>query len=305
MWANITRVVKFGLQNFRRNFWLSVVTVSIITLSLLSVSLLGVLTILSQQALSRLGEKIDVAVYLKPELKTDQVEALRKQVQDTIPGVKSVTVISPDQALADFKAKHQDNALIGESLSELGSNPFGASLVIKASSDQAYQGILQALQTNTYSSQIQEARFDDYQRVIQGVSSVTDQVKRLAGGVSLAFLIITVLMVFNTMRINIYTHREEIAIMRLVGATSWFIRGPFLAESILYALLATLLAAAIFFPGIGFIQPYIDSFFNGNHFDLVQYFNQNSWWFFGLQFLGAVVLNVLAGVVAMRRYLKI
>lgn len=305
LWANLTRIIGFGLQNFRRNIWLSVVTVTIMTLSLLSVSLLGVLSVLSQQALSNLGQKIDIAVYLKPELKADQVDQVKKQVETTIPGVQDVSVITPEEALASFKAKHQQDQLIGESLQELGANPFGASLVIKASSNDAYQSILAALQGKDFTPYIQEARFEDYQRVIQSVTALTDKITRLAGGISLVFLIITLLVVFNTIRINIYTHREEIAIMRLVGATSWFIRGPFWAESVLYALLATLLTAAIFFGGLSLIQPYVNAFFNGWSFDLMQYFSRNSVWFFGAQFLGAVVLTIAAGSIAMRRYLKV
>jgi cell division transport system permease protein len=304
MFAAINRVLNFGLQNFWRNIWLSVVTVTIISLSLFSVSMLGVLTVLSNQALNKLEEKIDIAVYLKPELKTEQIQVVKNDAS-TISGVKSIDLVTPEQALMNFREREKDNPLIAESLLLLGNNPLGASLIIKANSQDGYQNILKELQTNRFMQYIQDTHLDDYSRVISSVQNITGKIKNMAGIVSLLFIIITLLMVFNTIRINIYTHREEIGIMRLVGASSWFIRAPFWVESVIYALLATLVTAVIFFPLLSLIQPYVAAFFNGFSFDLVGYFRDRSWWFFGSQFIGAVLLNILASTIAMRKYLKV
>lgn len=304
MFANIIRVLNFGLQNFWRNIWLSVVTVTIISLSLFSVSTLGVLTVLSNQALSRLEEKIDIAVYLKPELKAEQVQVVKDDA-GKINGVKSIDLVTPEQALVNFREREKDNPLIAESLLLLGKNPLGASLIIKASTQGGYQNILQELKTQRFMQYIQDAHLDDYGRVISSVQNITGKIKNMAGIVSLLFILITLLMVFNTIRINIYTHREEIGIMRLVGASSWFIRAPFWVESVIYALLATLVTAVIFFPLLSLIQPYVAAFFNGFSFDLIGYFKDRSWWFFGTQFIGAILLNILASTIAMRKYLKV
>ena len=107
------------------------------------------------------------------------------------------------------------------------------------------------------------------------------------------------------MRINIYTHRQEIEIERLVGSTNWFIRGPFWVESILYALVATIVTAGIFYGALSWLQPYVVGLFNGSSFNLVTYFQGNWLTFFGLQFLAAAILNMLASGIAMRRYLKV
>ena len=304
MFATITRVTNFAFQNFWRNIWLSVATVTIICLSLFSVSALGVLVVLSNSALQQLGQKIDIAVYLKPDLKDAQVLTVKSNLEN-LQGVKSLDVVTPTQALDSFKAKHQDNPLIAESLLELGTNPLGTTFIVKAVDNGSYSSILTALQGSDYAPYIQEAQFDDYQRVIDGVSAITTKARDIGAAVSLFFLAITMLVVFNTIRINIYTHREEIGIMRLVGATRWFIRGPFWAESVLYALLATLVTAVIFFPLLQLAQPYVNTFFSGYGVDLVQYFSQHSLVFFGSQFLGASLLNILASSVAMRKYLKV
>lgn len=304
MLQSLLRVIKFGLQSFWRNVWLSVVTVTIITLGLLSVSLLAVSTVLSHEALSRLQNRIDISVYLKPELTDDQVKGANQAVE-AIPGVKTVEVTTAAQALDSFKQRHQDNPTIAQSITELGTNPLGATLTVTAVNEAAYQQVLQGLQSPQLATYIQEARFEDYRKIIDAFTNLSSQVRQVGGAVSLVFILIALLVVFNAMRINIYTHREEIGIMRLVGGTSWFIRGPFLVESIVYALLATLITAAIFFPLLSFVQPYVDSFFDGYRFDLVGYFTSRSVLFFGLEFVGAALLNILASTVAMRRYLKV
>ncbi len=301
---SLARVTNFGLQGFWRNLWLSAVTVTIITLSLLSVSLLATISVLSSAALERLEERIDVSVYLKPELKADDIELARRQIE-SIPGVKSVMLISSADALERFRAKHASNPLISESILELGQNPLGATVVVKAATEAGYQSILSELETSRHTIYIQEARFDDYRKVVNTVSDISGRLRQIGGVVTAVFVAITLLVVFNAIRINIYTHREEIAIMRLVGATSWFIRGPFWVESVLYAGLATLVAAALFFPLLSLFQPYISTMFNGYEFDMVRYFSVRSLPFFGLQFVAASLLNVVASTVAMRRYLRV
>lgn len=302
--VTLSRVIKFALQNFWRNIWLSVVTVTIITLSLMSVSLLGALSIISSQALDRLEERIDISVYLKPDLSPDDINAAKAQVEG-IAGVKSVELVSADVALERFRERHAANPLIAEALLEIGENPLGASLVVKAVSDQGYKDILDEVTSEEFSPYVQEARYDDYRRVIEAVNELSGRLTYIGEIVSLIFLLISLLVVFNTIRMNIYAHREEISIMRLVGASNGFIRAPFVVESIIYALLATLITAALFFPGLSAVQPYIDGFFNGYRFDLVQYFSEHSFSFFGWQFLGAIILSLLASYVAMRRYLKV
>lgn len=278
---------------------------TIITLALLSVSVLLATRVLSDHALSRLEEKIDVSIYLKPELGDEQIQGMKRDIERSVAGVKSVDLISSAEALQRFKEKHENNELITESLLELGENPLGATLVVKASTELVYQEVLRQLESERFAPLIQQARFDDYRRVIEAMATLSSRLTYVGGIISLAFMLIMLLVVFNAIRINIYTHREEISIMRLVGASNWFIRGPFWVESVLYAGTATLLTGVLFFPILSFVQPYVDSFFSGYGFDLVKHFSTNSVFYFGLEFAGAALLNVGASTVAMRRYLKV
>ncbi|MFH1866890.1 MAG: permease-like cell division protein FtsX [Patescibacteria group bacterium] len=304
MLLSFFRIIKFGFQSFFRNFWLTLVTVTIIVLSLLSISALGAVTVVSGEALKSLEQKIDVSIYLKPDLSEGDIFGLKSELE-TLAGVKSVEYTSSAEALVQFKEKYQDNEKIGEALILLGVNPLGASLTVKAYSEEGYQAILTQLEEGDHEGLIQEARFDDFRQVIAGVADLSNKVEKGGLIVSLIFLVIALLVVFNTIRINIYTHRQEIEIKRLVGSTNWFIRAPFWVESILYAFVATVITAIIFYTALAWLEPYIGSLFDGHQFSIVEYFKARGLIFFSLQFVVAAVLNILASFVAMRRYLKV
>ncbi len=303
MFTATKRILRFAAQNAGRNIWLALVTITMVTLSLFSISILGLMVTLANQAVGRLEERIDISVYLKPELEDDTVQKVRSEVE-ALPGVKSVELVNAAQALERFKEKHAGDVAIAESLLELGANPLGSTLMVKAVSTEGYQQTLSGLEGAHFKPYVQEARFDDYRTVIDQVAGLTSRLERAGAATALTFTLIALLVVFNTVRIAIYTHREEITIMRLVGAASAFIRAPFLVEGIGYAAIATLLTAGLFFILLYEVQPYVAALFSGSTFDLVPYFASRALPFFGLQFVGASLLSVLAATVAMRRYLK-
>ena len=123
--------------------------------------------------------------------------------------------------------------------------------------------------------------------------------------ISFIFIAITILVVFNAIRIAIYTHKREIRIMKLVGASNWFIRMPFLAEAILYALIGIIGVLIIFYPFLQLLQPYLSTFFSINELNLIGYFINNFFLIFGLQFLGASLINIIASLLAVGKYIKV
>ena len=123
--------------------------------------------------------------------------------------------------------------------------------------------------------------------------------------ISILFILIAILIVFNTVRIAIFTHQNEISIMKLVGASNWFIRAPFIFESIFSGIIGCLLALAVFYPLLSLVQPQLASFFNGANFDLVGYFNNHLVWIVGSQLVGIIILNFISSSAAIGRYLKV
>lgn len=298
------RILKFSFQDFFRNFWLSIITITILILSLFSINFLIVAGVISQTSIQLVEDKIDLSLYLKPDSSEEDISVLKSELE-RLEAVNKVEYISKTQALEAFQAKHKNDKQILESLKEIGKNPLNPSLVVEAKSLADYEKIIDSLDTLSKNNIIESRDFEDHKNVLARVNNITTKVEQIGIFVSVIFILITILVVFNAIRIAIYTHRREIKIMKLVGASNWFVRAPFLAEAILYASLGVIGIMAIFYPFLHLLQPYIGSFFNTESLNLISYFNTNFIQIFGLQFLGAVLINVIASLLAVGRYLKV
>jgi len=303
MLTSTIRVIKFSFQDFFRNFWLSFVTLTILVLSLFTVNLLIIFNLIATSSIDTVEDKIDVTVYFKADLKEEQIFNVQRYLE-ALDEVKEVQYISKDQALEDFREDHEDQPNILESLQELDENPLGASLVIKAESTYDYPSILENLDDPQYDNLIEDKEIEDHRQVIDKITNITQRVNTAVIIVVIIFTLISLSIIFNAIRMAIYTHRDEIVAMKLVGATNWFVRAPFLLQGIIFAALSLILTLIIIYPILGFIQPYIHSFLE-NDFNIINYFNNNFLLIFGAQFLGAIVINLLSSYWAINRYLKV
>lgn len=301
---SFSRILKFAWQNFWRNLWLSIVTITIMVLALLSISVLIMVNVLTNQAISSVQEKVDVSVYFKTSVTDDQIYAVRSKME-SLSEVKEVEYISADNALINFKNKHANDPLVMETLTELIDNPLGASLIVRAVNIDDYPQIISELQQEEYQPLVQETQFGDYQKIISELTLISGKIKRVGLGITFLFILIAALVIFNTIRIAIYTHREEIGIMKLVGASNTFVRLPFLLESIFYAIISLIILMALLYPLLIGIRPYILAFFGDAQFDILIYFRQNLIKIFGLQFLVAIVLNIVSSSIAVGKYMKV
>ncbi|MFA6553584.1 MAG: permease-like cell division protein FtsX [Patescibacteria group bacterium] len=304
MWLFFVRTIKFALQGFFRNIWLSVVTIVILVLTLLSVTTAAGVNVLADKAITSVQEKVDVSVYFKPDVQEKDVLNVQNRLE-SMGQVKDVIYTSASQALENFKIKHAKDTVILDSINQLDTNPLGATLVVKAQSITDYTVIMSVLDSQEYASLIQDKNYDDNQKVIEHLDSLSNRVQRIGYIVSGVFVIIAILIIFNTIRINIYTHREEIGIMKLVGASNWFVRAPFLVESLLYGLLAVVLSLAILYPLLSVVGPQVNNFFEGYNLDFSQYFSAQFWQIVGWQVLFATALSVISSLIAIGRYLRV
>jgi cell division transport system permease protein len=275
-----------------------------LVLTLLSVNVLFVLNVLTDHAISYVEQRIEISVYFQ-ENTTDETVATAVEYLRGLAQVRDVETVSADEAYEEFLAEHSNDEEIVSSLEELGENPFGPTLVVKAHSAEDFTFIIEALDNPTFADSVREKDFSNYQEIIQSIQSSTERVRWFGYGLSAIFLLIAVLIIFNTVRIGIFIHREEIAIMRLVGASSWFIRAPFFFEAILYSLFATLLVIGVLAPVLSFVEPYLSSYFNGANVALLDYFTVNGLVIFGGQFILLSLLSIVSSAIAMRRYLHI
>ncbi|HRH33389.1 MAG TPA: permease-like cell division protein FtsX, partial [bacterium] len=226
MLISLARAVKFSLQDIWRNVWLSLVTIVILVLALFSVNLLLAVQVISGAAVDTVRDKIDISLYLRPDGAESDILALRGKIS-TLENVREVTYVSKQEALETFQQKHQNNPDVIGALRELDTNPLSPSLIIQPKNLDKYDDLITDL--NKISDPLIESRnFDDHKLMLQKINTITDRVSEAGFLASVLFVFITLLVLYNTIRVAIYTHRQEIAIMRLVGGSSWFIRSPFL-----------------------------------------------------------------------------
>lgn len=299
---NLKRVIDQGWTNFKRNSWLAFGTVGIMVLALLIFAGLVAFNVVSQNAINSLEEKVDVTAYLKTDVSDDQAQDAAKRINE-ISGISYVNYISREQALEDFKKRHQDEELIQQAILELGENPLQASLEIKAKDSREYASLVSFLEKSSFSGLIDKIDFYENQAVISRIQKISSGLK--AGGilVTLILSVIAVLITFNTVRLTIYSQKQEIEIMRLVGASNWHIRGPYVVEGAIYGIIAGLAVLIIFYPVVYLTSPRIQAFIPS--VNLATYFTG----FFGqmliLVFGLGIALGVVSSVIAVRRYLKI
>ncbi len=298
------RVSKFTAQNILRNFWLSFISLTIFLLTLLTINTMILINVLASAALQSVERKVEVSLYFTPDASENTVKSAQGYLLG-LSQVRDVKLISADESLAIFTERHQNNPTILSSLSEVGSNPFGASLIISAVSPDDFPFILEAMDTPEYAPLIKEKDFTDYALIIERIKTLSSRVKMGGVALSVFFTLIAVLIIFNTIRVAIYVHRDEIAIMKLVGANDWFIRGPFLLEALLYSLLAVgVIAGSMLFLTVSF-EPYVASYFGDIDISVASYFRNNALYIFGSQFLALSFLSLLTTMYAMRRYLRV
>ncbi len=304
--SSIYRIFIFAWQGFWRNIWLSVVTITIIVLAFISINFLIIINVITQVAINEVEEKVNVSVYFYPDVLEPQIlEA--KTYLSSLTQVKEIQYISQEDALEKFRKEHYYDPIIIESLDQLDSNPIEATLQIKAKKLSDYPEIIEILTSSKYNQLVSEKNFDDQKikNYIAKINNISNNVRKVGVLVSGIFILIALLIVFNTIRVAIYTHQQEIAIMKLVGATNWFIRSPFLLEAVLYGIIACSISILIVYPLLNFIQPQIEKFFLSDQFDIVQYFTSNFWQIFGLEILVIILLNIIGSSIAIRRYLKV
>lgn len=306
MWHTIKRTLLFAWQNFWRNFWLSLVTLLIMVLTLFMVSLLAGVQLVSTEAIHAVEQQVDVTVYFEPETP----ESVVSDVQESLKAdarVSDVRFVSRAEALDEFRKRNADNPTLLEAIEALETNPLGPTLVVKAKNLADYSEILAGLSSEDVSRFIQNEGkdFEETERVVDRLSGITTRVRQIGIAVSIVFVIIAILVLINTVRIAIYTHRDEISIMKLVGATNSFIRAPFMIEGIMYAVLGAILTTLLTLPLIGIADAWIGNFFVGYDIEVIDLLRANIPWLFLSQLLFATFLAVVSSAFAVGRYLRV
>lgn len=305
--TKLRRVVKAGFFNFWRSGYVSFASmlVMVITLSVIgSVIFVGAVLNIT---MDELRNKVDINVYFVTTAPEADILSLKTKIE-SLPEVKTVEYISKEKALENFRLRHENDQITIQALEELGDNPLGAVLNIKAKEPSQYEGIANFLnEENILSSQgqkiIDKINYFENRASIDKLSRIIDSAQSLGLAVSLALVVVSILITLNTVRLTIYISREEISVMQLVGASKNYVKGPFVVTGILVGLISGLITTILFFPICYWLGNTTQNFFVGlNIFD---YYVDNLLQIVFIIIGSGVAIGAISSFLAVRRYLKL
>lgn len=302
MITELKRSAKLGWTSFTRDGGVMATTIFILVLTILLVSSIFLLKEVSNILITDLEEKVDISVYFKEETTEDNILGIKEEI-DQISATKEVKYISQEQALEIFIERHKGDYVLMQSLEEIGANPFLASLNIKAGGVDEYEEIAGFLENSDFNNEIE--KIDYYQRrsVIERIFALTENFKNIGLIFSLVLVFLSFIVVLNTTRLAIYNLREEINVQKLVGASNWFVRGPFLFQGIIAGFLAFLIASIIFSLTCNIFSPKIQILFSD--INIWQYFADNIFVIILIQFSTGIGLGIISSSIAIRKYLNV
>ncbi len=270
------------------------------TITLFVFSVLLIAGAALDSTLQQLVQKVDVNVYFVIDATEEQVMEVQRELE-ALPEVARVTYTSREQALAEFRDRHKSEASTIQALDQLSDNPLGASLAVHAKETSQYESIAEFLSTQQGNDIISKVNFYQNKSAIDRLTSIIDT-SRTVGIVTALFLAgASILIAFNTIRLAIYTSRDEIGVMNLVGAARWYVRGPFMIAGILYGLISGIVVLIILYPATAWLGPASERFFGS--FNVFDYYVSH----FPSLFLATLGLGIALGAIssylAVRRYL--
>lgn len=301
------RVLTGGAKSFARSGVVSFATVLIMTVTLVILGSLMFISAVLDNTLAAIKDKVDVNVYFVTTAEEIDILSIQKKLE-ALPDVSSVTYTSRDEALAGFRERHANDNLTLQALDELGENPLGASLAVKAKNPSEYEDIVKFLSDDPSISPasgpiIDRINYYQNKTVIDRLTAAIDMTERAGLAIVILFAIASVIIAFTTVRLAIYTARDEIAVMRLVGASNWYIRGPFIVAGVISGLIATVLALLFFYPATWYAGNTLSAWLGG--FNLFTYYLAHFGVIFVLLAVAGTVIGALASWLAVRKYLRV
>lgn len=304
MLINIIRTIKFSINNFSRNKGISIATVFVLVVAIMLVTSLLFLHGVTDYLTSQIREKIDITAYFIDGTEEQEILNVKDQILEMSPNIKSIEYVSKEQALVSFSEKHQGNTVLERALEEVGENPFLPSLNIATNGEPAqYEEISNILETSDFSKLIYKVDFSQKKDTIEKVYSITSNINRFGLLLGAVLIIISILVVFNTIKLAIDSSKDEISTMRIVGASDWFVRGPFIAEGIIYGIVAFLICILLSGLFAFAVSSKISVILPG--FDTFGYFLTNFWIFALIQLVFGIGVGVVSSFVVVKRYLEI
>jgi len=303
---NAKRIFRSGVQNFFRNGFVTLSSILIMTVTLFIIGAIIFLGGFFNYTLDKIKDKVDVNVYFVTTAPEADILIVQKSLEG-LPEVDSVVYVSRDQALADFKEKHSGDTLTLQALTEIGDNPLGASLNIKAKDPSQYEGIAEFLKGNNLLSKngasiIDKVNYYQNKVTIDRLTSIIKSANVLGLWLIAIFVFISILITLNTIRLTIFMAKDEISVMRLVGASGRYVKGPFIVSGFLCGVISALIIFVFLGISTYWLNHSYSTYFSG--FDVFAYYIKNIFYIFFAIFGLGIVLGTLASYLAVHRYLR-
>ncbi len=300
------RIIRWGLINFYRNTVVSIASILMMTVTLTVIGLTILLNAVLGFSLAQIANKVDVNVYFYPNAPESRIMEVKSTLEQ-LPEVASVEYVSEDDALKQFRERHASDYLTLQALDELGTNPLGATLNVRAKESGQYETIAKMLDTNSGLSSgnnaiIEKVNYAQNKEIIERLTGIMRSTRVLGLAATGFFILISVLITFNTIRLTIYAARDEIANMRMIGAEKKFIQGPFMVEGIVYGVIASVITLILFYPVTLWLTKNTQAFFGG--MSLLRYYGDNFLQFFAVLLVAGILIGMVSAWFAIRRYLR-
>lgn len=305
--TKLKRVLRTGFFNFWRDGTVSLASVLVMTITLIVIGLISFSGAILDTTLAELRDKIDVNVTFVTVADEEDVLNI-KHALESLPEVSLVTYVSREEVLTAFKERHSSDQSILSALDELGDNPLGAVLNVKARDPSQYASIAEFLESdNTLSSDgitlIDRVNYFQNKSAIDRLAHIISAADRLGFILTIFLIVISILIAFNTIRLTIYIAREEISVMRLVGASTTYIQGPFMVVGIIYGVTASILTLLLLLPFTYWLGNTTENFFIG--FNIFSYYLRHFLEIALIITASGVFIGALSSILAIRKYLKV
>ncbi len=299
------RITKAGLINFKRSGLVSWAAVLVVTITLSVITAIILLQAVLHFSLAQIKEKVDVTIYFTTDASEAKIMLLKDSISQ-LPEVAEVSYTSADDALKDFRERHSSDYPTIQALDEIKDNPLGAYLNVRTKEISQYETVANFLKSDNAlvlgsASIIDKVNYNQNKLVIERLNGIISGAQKLGFLITLILIIISIIITFNTIRLTIFISREEISVMRLVGASEMGVRGPFMVEGAIYGAVATIITLIIFLPVTLWFGHNMTGFLGLNMYD---YYIANFVQIFIIILLSGVLLGMISSFLAVRKYLN-
>lgn len=306
LFTTISRIFKWSLLAFWRNRLLSIAATLVMTLTLLTISIFVILNLIIGTTISAVQQKIDLVIYFTESTTEDEITALKNQVEE-LPEVASINYIDKQKALEKWRQRPIEEEL--KKIATEKDNPLPRSLEVKVKDLDKLEEVASYFDAEEIKPLVRKTSLHENQATIQRLLNMTKFLEKMGLIFSGFFIIISILVIFNTIRLAIYSRRDEVEIMKLVGATDAAVRWPFILEGMFYGFLGTLLSVLFLFLGFRFLSPLVSRYLGEVMTEwggsLLSYFVAHLWQIILWQLVVGFAIGATCSFIAIRKHLRV